>query len=189
MDCSVDTPSVELSPGQPSMLKVESRHLLEEYGQGRLCSALQYLTPLFYYIPQASLAVVIIMAVIDMITFQKLWIFWKTRKIDLIPWIVTLVLSLVLSIAYGVLIGAGLSLLLLLYPASRPRIKKLKYDPASLLHCKHIDAEGSKIVLVTFNSGLMYPAIEYLKDKLIPLYSTGISTSTVQLSVPQQYKY
>ena len=42
--------------------------------------ALQYLTPLFFYIPQASLAVVIILAVVDMVTFQKLWIFWKTRS-------------------------------------------------------------------------------------------------------------
>jgi MFS superfamily sulfate permease-like transporter len=38
------------------------------------------LTPLFYYIPHASLGVVIIMAVIDTITFHKLWIFWKTKR-------------------------------------------------------------------------------------------------------------
>ena len=35
--------------------------------------------------------------------------------------------------------------------------------------------EKSKIVLVEFNTGLMYPAIEYLKNKVIPLYSGGIS--------------
>jgi MFS superfamily sulfate permease-like transporter len=42
--------------------------------------ALAFLTPLFYYIPHASLGVVIIMAVIDTITFHKLWIFWKTKR-------------------------------------------------------------------------------------------------------------
>jgi len=42
--------------------------------------ALQFLTPLFYYIPHASLGVVIIMAVLDTITFHKIWIFWKTKR-------------------------------------------------------------------------------------------------------------
>ena len=42
--------------------------------------ALQFLTPIFFYIPNASLSCVIIMAVIDMVTFQKLWIFWKTKS-------------------------------------------------------------------------------------------------------------
>jgi len=42
--------------------------------------ALAFLTPVFYYIPNCSLSCVIIMAVIDMITFHKIWIFWKTNS-------------------------------------------------------------------------------------------------------------
>jgi sodium-independent sulfate anion transporter 11 len=131
--------------------------------------SLQWLTPMMYYIPKAALAVVIIMAVIDMITFQKLWIFWKTRKIDLIPWFVTLIASLVLDLAYGVLIGAGFSIALLLYPTSRPKIKKLKHDPATLLNCSHMGLYDTKIILVKLNSGMMYPAVEYFKNKVMPL--------------------
>jgi len=42
--------------------------------------SLQFLTPLFKYIPDASLAVVVILAVLDMVTFHKVWIFWSTRS-------------------------------------------------------------------------------------------------------------
>ncbi len=28
-------------------------------------------------------------------------------------------------------------------------------------------------MLVTFGSGLLYPAVEYVKEKLIPIYSSG----------------
>ena len=54
-----------------------------------LCSAvlvllaLAFLTPLFYYIPDAALAAVIIMAVIDMIDFSLLKKLWQIKsKLD-----------------------------------------------------------------------------------------------------------
>lgn len=132
--------------------------------------ALQFLTPLFYYIPDASLAVVIILAVVDMVTFHKLWIFWKTRKIDLLPWLVSFIISFVYSIAYGVLIGAGLSLVLLLYPASRPKIKVIKHEARTLLESGEPIASENTVIVAKFYSGLLYPAIEYMKDVIIPLY-------------------
>lgn len=133
--------------------------------------ALQFLTPLFYYIPEASLAVVIILAVVDMVTFHKLWIFWKTRKIDLLPWLVSFILSFVFSIAYGVIVGAGLSLVLLLYPASRPKIKVIKHEARTLLESGEPIQSDNTVIVAKFYSGLMYPAIEYMKDVIIPLYS------------------
>jgi len=42
--------------------------------------ALEFATPLFVYIPQAALAVVIILAVIDTMTFHKVYVFWKTNS-------------------------------------------------------------------------------------------------------------
>jgi Sulfate permease family len=42
--------------------------------------ALEWMTPLFYHIPKASLAVVVIMAVVDMITFHKVLLFWRTKS-------------------------------------------------------------------------------------------------------------
>ena len=42
--------------------------------------ALAVLTPLFYYIPQAALAAVIICAVLDMVDFSLLCQLWKVKS-------------------------------------------------------------------------------------------------------------
>jgi sodium-independent sulfate anion transporter 11 len=42
--------------------------------------ALSFLTPLFYYIPDAALAAVIIMAVIDMVDFSLIPKLWRIKK-------------------------------------------------------------------------------------------------------------
>ena len=42
--------------------------------------ALQFLTPMFYYIPDAALAAVIIMAVIDMINFSMVAHLWRINS-------------------------------------------------------------------------------------------------------------
>jgi len=43
--------------------------------------ALAFLTPLFYYIPDAALAAVIIMAVTDMIDFSMVPQLWRIRSL------------------------------------------------------------------------------------------------------------
>jgi MFS superfamily sulfate permease-like transporter len=42
--------------------------------------ALAFLTPLFYYIPDAALAAVIIMAVLDLIDFSMVPQLWRIRS-------------------------------------------------------------------------------------------------------------
>ena len=44
-------------------------------------------------------------------------------ELDLVPYVVTLLASLVLDVAYGTLIGIGVDLLILLYPIARPSLK------------------------------------------------------------------
>jgi sodium-independent sulfate anion transporter 11 len=124
---------------------------------GIVLLALAFATPLFIYIPTASLSVVIILAVIDTMTFHKVWIFWKTNKIDLIPWFVTFVCSLVLGIAYGAFFGVAVSLLMLIYPSFRPkRIKDQK-----------IVSVADGIVVFKLTTGLLFPAAEYVREKII----------------------
>lgn len=138
--------------------------------------AVRFLTPMFCYIPNCSLAVVIILAVLNTVSFTDLWMFWKTKKIDIVPWVVTFVLSFVVNIAYGVLIGAALSILLILYPAWRPKIRVMKLDSQDILvRCETTTGEDEDgcIIIVKFYGGLLYPAVEYMKDKVIPLYSTS----------------
>lgn len=125
--------------------------------------ALQLLVPYCYYIPKSALAAVIIMAVIQMVDYHILRILWRINKWDLAIHLITFVCSLTVGIEYGILIGIGLSVLLLLYPMARPKI--------NVMH------QGN-IVVVQPMQGLFFPAIEYVESKVISSALSGEKPKT-----------
>lgn len=139
--------------------------------------ALAFLTPLFYYIPDAALAAVIIMAVVDMIDFSMIRHLWAINKIDLFPWFATFFISLFAGFEFGILIGVATSLVLLLYPWARPAIK------ARLLVDSKAEATelmpNENTIVVSIPMGLMFPGVEYLQEKVEAKALTGTSSRTV----------
>ncbi|KAL4240737.1 hypothetical protein ACF0H5_001525 [Mactra antiquata] len=117
---------------------------------GVILLSLQFLTPLFKYIPKSALSAVIISAVIQMVDYEILLKFWRIQKIALIPWTVTFLTSFGLGIEYGILIGIGVQLLILLYPVARPKVTVRNLD----------------YVIVTFNQAIRFPSVEYLQAKI-----------------------
>ncbi|XP_052766037.1 sodium-independent sulfate anion transporter-like isoform X2 [Mya arenaria] len=117
---------------------------------GIIILALAFLTPLFEYVPKSALSAVIISAVIQMVDYEIVMKFWKIEKLALIPWAVTFLTSFGLGIEYGILIGIGVHLLILLYPVARPRITVQYLD----------------YVVITFNQSIRYPSVEYLQNKV-----------------------
>lgn len=137
--------------------------------------AVAFLTPLFYYIPDAALAAVIIMAVLDMIDFSMIKHLWVINKIDLFPWIATFFISLFAGFEFGILIGVATSLLLLLYPWARPAI-----EARSVADSK-VETHGcsDNIILVTIPMGLMFPGVDHLQEKVEAKALNGTSSKTV----------
>ncbi|MCV6588069.1 MAG: sulfate permease [Marinobacterium sp.] len=80
------------------------------------------LTPLFYYLPMATLAAVIIMAVLPLIDLNALVTIWRFNRADGLTLLTTFVLVLMLGVETGILAGIGLSVALLLYRTSQPHI-------------------------------------------------------------------
>uniref|UniRef100_V5HC73 Putative sulfate permease pediculus us corporis sulfate permease n=1 Tax=Ixodes ricinus TaxID=34613 RepID=V5HC73_IXORI len=85
--------------------------------------ALVFMAPYFKFIPKASLAAIIITAVIFMIHYQDVPGMWRTNKIDLFPFTATFLESFVLGLEYGIIAGVVISLALLMYEHARPRIR------------------------------------------------------------------
>uniref|UniRef100_A0A1I8F4Z7 Sulfate_transp domain-containing protein n=1 Tax=Macrostomum lignano TaxID=282301 RepID=A0A1I8F4Z7_9PLAT len=97
---------------------------LEESSRGTVVLlALALLGDLFQFIPQAALAAVIIVAVLQMTDFRMLRRLWFVSKTDLLEWLVTFLVSLAAGIQYGILCGMGLSFAFLLYRYSRPGLE------------------------------------------------------------------
>nr|XP_054391827.1 sodium-independent sulfate anion transporter isoform X3 [Pongo abelii] len=112
--------------------------------------SLDYLTSLFYYIPKAALAAVIIMAVAPLFDTKIFRTLWRVKRLDLLPLCVTFLLCF-WEMQYGILAGALVSLLILLHSAARPETKV---------------SEGPVLVLQPA-SGLSFPAVEALREEIL----------------------
>ena len=81
---------------------------------------LLFLTELFYYLPKAILAAIILLAVRSLFDYKEAIHLWHTDRLDLLAMVATFVLTLGLGIETGVACGALLSLGLLYLRPARP---------------------------------------------------------------------
>jgi sulfate permease, SulP family len=89
---------------------------------GLVALTVAFLTPMFYYIPHAVLAAVIIVAVASLVDWRMPLRLWRSNKTDAVALLVTFVAVLALGIETGILAGVGTSLGLFLWRTSRPHI-------------------------------------------------------------------
>jgi SulP family sulfate permease len=83
------------------------------------------LTPLIFFLPKATLAATIIVAVLSLVDFSILKRSWGYSKADFAAVFATILLTLTLGVEAGVSAGVGLSILLHLYKSSRPHIAEV----------------------------------------------------------------
>ncbi|XP_055530610.1 sodium-independent sulfate anion transporter-like [Wyeomyia smithii] len=121
-------------------------------------SALGLLTEYFYYIPKATLAAVIIAAMIFMIEYRAVAEMWRIKRLDIIPFLATVVTSLILGVEIGIVVGIAVNLCFLLYLISRPRIDH---------HL--IKISTTTALILRPSNDLAFSSAEYLREKIIKL--------------------
>ncbi|CAG7723908.1 unnamed protein product [Allacma fusca] len=120
--------------------------------------SLAFLTPYFEYIPKASLASIIIAAVIFMVDFGAIIRLWKFAKLDLLCCVVTFLASSLLGMEYGIIIGVGMSVLIILLKSLRPAIKtEYRQDNGSNLN----------YLFMRMDQGLSFPSVDYIQEQVI----------------------
>jgi SulP family sulfate permease len=83
------------------------------------------LTPLVYYLPNATLAATIIVAVLSLVDFSILRKTWGYARADFIAVAATIALTLIMGVEVGVASGVGISILLHLYKTSWPHVAEV----------------------------------------------------------------
>jgi len=83
------------------------------------------LTPLVFFLPKATLAATIIVAVLSLVDFSILKRSWVYSKDDFIAVAATILLTLTLGVETGVSAGVLLSLVLHIYKTTRPHIAEV----------------------------------------------------------------
>jgi SulP family sulfate permease len=124
-----------------------------------------------YHLPQATLAAVIIMAVINLVKIEPIKHAWKVQRHDAAVSLITFVLTIIWAphLDKGIMVGVLLSLALFLYRSMAPRIAVLSRDPDGSLR----DAEVRKletcrnISLIRFDGSLYFANTGYFEDKIL----------------------
>lgn len=89
------------------------------------------LTPLVYFLPKATLAATIIVAVLSLVDFSILKSTWRYSKSDFLAVAVTIVLTLGLGVEVGVASGVVLSIFLHITKTSKPHIAEVGLVPGT----------------------------------------------------------
>lgn len=81
-----------------------------------------FLTPLLFYLPIATLAATIIVAVLSLVDLVALKRAWTYSRYDFAAMLATIVITLGFGVEAGIITGVGVSIALLLWRTSRPHI-------------------------------------------------------------------
>ncbi len=137
-------------------------------------ASLLWLTPLLFHLPQATLAAVIIMAVINLIKFAPIKHAWKVEKHDAIVSVSAFVLTLLFAphLENGITIGVILSLALFLYRTMKPRFTELSAHDGSTMLVNALDNELDRcevVSIVKYSGSLYFANAGYFEDKILNL--------------------
>jgi SulP family sulfate permease len=122
-------------------------------------------------LPQAALAAVIIMAVVGLINFGAIKHAWQANKHDGIAAIVTFAATLLFAphLDKGIMVGAGLALVLYLYRTMTPRVAILgRFRDGTLRDVKVNNLPASDVVTaVRFDGRLYFANVSYFEDAIL----------------------
>lgn len=132
---------------------------------------LLFFTPLLYYLPQATLAAVIIIAVIKLIRFKPLKHEWDVQPHDAVVSVITFVLTILMAphLDKGMLIGVMLSLGLYVWRSRRPHMAILSRHKDDTLRDadKHILPTCDVITVLRFDGPLYFANAGYFEDQVL----------------------
>ncbi len=134
------------------------------------------LTPAIAYLPQATLAATIIVAVATLIDLPALGRTWRYSRTDFGAMLATIVLTLVHSVEAGIVAGVALSIGLFLYRTSRPHSAVVGRVPGTE-HFRNVlrhDVElCPKVIFLRVDESLYFANARFLEETVMDLAIDG----------------
>lgn len=131
-----------------------------------------YLTPAIAYLPQATLAATIMVAVATLIDLPALARTWRYSRPDFGAMLATILLTLVHSVEAGIMAGVGLSIGLFLYRTSRPHSAIVGRVPGTE-HFRNVlrhDVElCPKVTFLRVDESLYFANARFLEERVMDL--------------------
>lgn len=141
------------------------------FAVGLVVLTLLYLTPLFFYLPNAVLASIIMVSVFGLIDLSYAKNLWNNRKDEFVILLITFLITLFVGIPQGVLVGVLCSLLLMVYRTSNPHFAVLGNIKGSEYYknIKRFDDEvevRNDLLIVRFDAQLYFGNAAFFKREL-----------------------
>ncbi|MDX2271112.1 MAG: solute carrier family 26 protein [Cyanobacteriota bacterium] len=128
------------------------------------------LMPLFFWLPQATLAATILVAVVGLIQFQPLLDLWRYDRADAGVWLATFLGVWLVGVEAGIGLGVMVSLLLFLWRSSHPHIAIVGQVPGTEHYrnrLRHAVITYPKILAVRVDESLFFANAAYLENYLL----------------------
>jgi SulP family sulfate permease len=132
---------------------------------------LLFLTPVFYNLPKAVLAAIIMVAVFGLLDFKVPKKLLKSSVQDLIILNITLLVTAIIGIKEGILTGVILSLAMIIYRSTKPHVAVLANIHGTHFY-RNVNRFGRNVILkddiliVRFDAQLYFANTTFFKDKL-----------------------
>ncbi len=131
---------------------------------------LLFFTPLFYNLPKAILAAIIMVAVFGLIEVKTAVLLFKTNKKDFSMLLVTFLSTLIFGVQIGILTGVVLSLGLVIHRSVYPHLAELGKLPDTNYY-RNLSRfpkarERADALIFRFDSELYFANINYFRERL-----------------------
>lgn len=113
------------------------------------------LIPFCAFIPKATLAAVIITAVIFSVEYEVIMPMWKSKKTDLIPATVCFLVCVLYELEFGILAGVVVQLIFVLYHTARPGIQ---------VQIKQVPGTSQEYLYIAPDQGIVFPSVSYVRN-------------------------
>ena len=128
------------------------------------------LTPLVFFLPKATLAATIIVAVLSLVDLSILKKTWGYSFADFVAVAATIVLTLGFGVETGVSAGVILSILLHLYKTSRPHVAEVGLVPGTQ-HFRNINRHkvetADSLLTIRIDESLYFANARFLEDLVL----------------------
>ncbi|WP_114520882.1 sulfate permease [Altererythrobacter sp. ZODW24] len=129
-----------------------------------------FLTPLLFYLPVATLAATIIVAVLSLVDLKTPVKLWRYSKGDFAAHLITIGITLLAGVEIGVIAGVGVGLLLYLWNASRPHAAIVGRVPETE-HFRNVERHSvitvPHVLSIRIDEGLSYLNARWLEEYVL----------------------
>ncbi|MBW0157117.1 SulP family inorganic anion transporter [Sedimentimonas flavescens] len=145
------------------------------------------LTPALYYLPQATLAATIVVAVLSLVDLGAIRRTYNYSRGDALAMVATILVTLGVGVEAGISAGVGLSVLLQLWRSSRPHYAVLGQVPGTE-HFRNINRHrvitAPDVLSLRVDASLWFPNARFLEDTIYGAVAGDPAIRHVVLNCP-----